>query len=87
MAAPPAVAQVPLVVQIGAFREESRARELAEGARRAGFGAVRVAALQDASGRLYAVRVGPYATAEDARSAGERLGRTLGVRWRVVSAP
>ena len=87
MAPPPVAAQVPLAVQIGVFRDEPHARELAERARRGGFGPVRVPALEDAGGPLFAVRVGVYATAEDARSAGERLGRALGVAWRVVPAP
>ena len=87
VAPPPVAAQVPLAVQIGVFREEALARELAERARREGFGPVRVAALTDAGGKLFAVRVGVYATAEDARSAGDRLGRALGVAWRVVPAP
>lgn len=84
---PPVAAQVPLAVQIGVFREETRARELVELARRAGFAPVRVAAETDVRGKLFAVRVGVYATAGDARSAGDRLGRALGVSWRVVPAP
>jgi len=84
---PPAALQGPLAVQIGAFREPARARELAETARRAGFAPVRVSATQDEGGALYLVRVGVYATAEDARSAGERLERALGVACRVVPAP
>ena len=84
---PPIAAQVPLAVQIGVFREDARARGLAERARRGGFGPARVAALTDSSGKLFAVRVGVYATAEDARSAGDRLGRALGVSWRVVRVP
>jgi len=87
VAPPPVAAQVPLAVQIGIFREEARARELAERAGREGFRPVRVTALADAGGRLFAVRVGLYATAEDARGAGVRLGRALGVAWRVVPAP
>jgi tetratricopeptide (TPR) repeat protein len=87
LAPPPAAAQVPLAVQIGGFREEAGARDLAERARRGGFGPVRVAALTDAGARLFAVRVGVYATAEDARGAGVRLGRALGVAWRVVPVP
>lgn len=87
VAPPPTATQVPLAVQIGVFRDEPHARELADLARRRGFGPVRVPALRDASGPLFAVRVGVYATAGDARSAGERLGRTLGVAWRVVPAP
>ena len=82
-----AVEQVPLAVEIGVFRDEPQARELAERARREGFSPVRVPALEDAGGPLFAVRVGVYATAGDARSAGERLGRALGVAWRVVPAP
>jgi tetratricopeptide (TPR) repeat protein len=87
LAPPPIAAQVPLAVQIGVFREDARARELADRARREGFGPARVAALTDAGGKLFAVRVGVYATAEDARSAGDRLGRALGVPWRVVPVP
>lgn len=87
LAPPPIAAQVPLTVQIGVFREESSARELAERSRRGGFGPARVAALTDAGGRLFAVRVGVYATAEDARGAGARLGQALGVSWRVVPVP
>jgi tetratricopeptide (TPR) repeat protein len=87
VAPPPVAAQVPLAVQIGVFRDEARARALAERARREGFGPARVAALADAGGKLFAVRAGVYATAGDARSAGERLGRALGVPWRVVPVP
>jgi tetratricopeptide (TPR) repeat protein len=86
-APPPVAVQVPLAVQIGVFREEASARELAVRARREEFGPVRVSALADAGGTLFEVRVGVYATAEDARGAGGRLGRALGVAWRVVPAP
>jgi tetratricopeptide (TPR) repeat protein len=86
-ASPPAAAQLPLAVQIGVFREEARASDLAERARREGVGPVRVAALASPGGRLFAVRVGLFATAEDARSAGDRLGRALGVTWQVVPVP
>jgi tetratricopeptide (TPR) repeat protein len=87
VAPPPVAAQGPLAVQIGVFHEQARANELAELARRDGFAPVRVAALTDARGRYFAVRVGVYATAGDARGAGERIGRALGVAWRVVPAP
>jgi tetratricopeptide (TPR) repeat protein len=86
-APPPAAVHGPFTVQIGAFRDAARAAQLAERARRGGFTPVRVSALEDAGGALYAVRVGVYATAEDARDAGARLGRALTVAWRVVSAP
>jgi tetratricopeptide (TPR) repeat protein len=87
VAPPPPAAQIPLTVQIGAFRDQGRAQQLAAAARRQGFTPVRVSALQDPGGALYAVRVGVFATAEDARGAGVRLGRALGVTWRVVPAP
>jgi tetratricopeptide (TPR) repeat protein len=87
--APPAGAvHGPLTVQIGAFGEPAAAQALATRARGVGAGPVRVSELRGAGGaRLYAVRAGVYATAEDARAAGERLGRALGVPWRVVAAP
>lgn len=86
-APPPVAAQVPLAVQIGVFRERSNAQELAQRARREGFRPARVATLAEAGGQLFAVSVGVYATAEDARGAGDRLGRALGVAWRVVPVP
>ena len=86
-APPPAAVQGPFSVQIGAFREPDRANALAASARRAGFGPVHVTAIEDAVGRLFAVRVGVYATAEDARSACARIGPALGVACRIVSAP
>jgi tetratricopeptide (TPR) repeat protein len=86
-APPPAAVQGPFSVQIGAFREPNRANVLAASARRAGFGPVRVSAIEDAGGRLFAVRVGVYATAEDARAACARVGPALGVACRIVSAP
>ena len=87
VAPPPVAAQVPLTVQIGVFRDEGRARGLAERARHDGFGPARVAVSRDGGGRLFTVRVGIYATAEDARGAGDRMGRALGVAWRLVPAP
>ncbi len=87
VAPPPVAAQVPLAVQVGVFREEASARDLAARARREGFGPARVAVLPEPGGRLFAVRVGVYATAGDARAAGERLGRALGLSWRVVPVP
>jgi tetratricopeptide (TPR) repeat protein len=86
-APPPGAVQGPLAVQIGVFRDAARARALADRARRAGFSPVRVSAREDAAGALYAVRIGLYATAEDARAAGRHLDRALGVSARVVPAP
>ena len=87
VAPPPLAAQAPLAVQVGIFREQARALELAERVRRGGFGPARVVALSEAGVALFAVRVGIYATAEDARGAGDRLGRALGLSWRLVPVP
>ena len=82
----PVSLQGPLAVQIGAFGDPARAQALAERARRAGFTSVRVAEVSESGTTLHAVRFGLFATAEDARAAGERAARALGVPCRVVSA-
>ncbi|MBI5709626.1 MAG: SPOR domain-containing protein [Candidatus Eisenbacteria bacterium] len=82
----PVSLQGPLAVQIGAFGDRARAQALAGQARRAGFAPVQVTQVREAGTTLHAVRVGLYATAEDARVAGERAARALGVPCRVVPA-
>jgi tetratricopeptide (TPR) repeat protein len=77
----------PFALQIGAFSDLHRARDLADAARRAGYERVRVASLGDPSANLYVVQVGLYATPEAAREAGARARRMLNVPWRVVTAP
>lgn len=74
-----------VAVQIGAFGEEARARSLAESARRAGFADASVLKRPTADGRatLHVVRLGRYPNREEARKAGERVQRALGVGWQV----
>ena len=74
-----------VAVQIGAFGEESRARTLAESARRAGFGDASVLRRTTPDGRatLYVVRLGRYPNRDEARKAGERVQRAIGVGWQV----
>jgi tetratricopeptide (TPR) repeat protein len=85
---PGALASTPakLVVQIGVFSSPSRARTLANSAQRAGFPDATVLVRGDRDAKTYVVRVGPYATAEEAKRAGERAERALGVEFRVLSA-
>jgi tetratricopeptide (TPR) repeat protein len=86
-APPPTAAQAPLAVQVGVFRQPAAANDLAARIRRNGIGPVRVVPLPEGSTRLYAVRVGVFATAEDARAAGAWLGKALGMPWRLVPVP
>lgn len=55
-------------VQVGGFSSRANADRLSEWCREQGFG-VRVVAGKDGDRTLYRVRVGPYASREDARSA------------------
>lgn len=74
-----------VAVQIGVFAEASRARVLAENARRAGFGNAAVSERRSADGKstVWVVRLGRYPSREEARLAGERVQRSLGVGWQV----
>ncbi|MBI5169315.1 MAG: SPOR domain-containing protein [Candidatus Eisenbacteria bacterium] len=74
-----------VAIQIGAFGEEARARTLAESARRAGFAEATVLRRPTPDGRatLHVVRLGRYPNREEARKAGERVQRALGVGWQV----
>ena len=55
-------------VQVGSFSSRSNADQLSEWCRERGYG-VKVLAGQDGGRTLYRVRVGPYASRSDARSA------------------
>ena len=55
-------------VQVGSFSSRANADRLSEWCREQGYG-VRVLSGQDGAGTLYRVRVGPYASRGDARSA------------------
>jgi tetratricopeptide (TPR) repeat protein len=72
------------VVQIGAFSDLARARSLADAARRAGFPGALVASRREGAQRLHVVRLGTYPSVEEARRAGARAARALGVTYRVV---
>jgi len=71
-------------VQIGAFGEEARARALVQSARQAGFGHASVARQGQGGAALHVVRIGWFATEADARAAGERASRELGVAFRLI---
>jgi tetratricopeptide (TPR) repeat protein len=74
-------------VLIGAFRDPARARALADAARRAGFATAQVTARFEAGARSHAVRLGPFASPEEARRAGRRAADSLGVSFQIVGAP
>lgn len=72
-AAPPPSAAAPppagrWAVQVGSFSSRTNADRLSEWCREQGYG-VKVLAGQDGARTLYRVRVGPYASREDARTA------------------
>ena len=71
-AQPPAAAAPPpagsWAVQVGSFSSRANADRLSEWCREQGYG-VKVLAGQDGARTLYRVRVGPYASRGDARSA------------------
>lgn len=87
LAARPAVtpAAGEVAVQIGAFTDAVRARALAESARKAGFAESAVHERRSADGKstVWVVRLGRYPSREEARLAGERVQRSLGVGWQV----
>ena len=62
-------------VQIGAFSNESKARDIASQIRGKGFPAV-TEVIRNSSGELYRVRVGPLETKESAAKAKDSLGRS-----------
>jgi DedD protein len=69
-------------VQAGAFSSDKAARELTERLKKGGFAAY-TERIDTRDGARYRVRVGPYATKEDAERARARLG-ILGVSANVV---
>lgn len=74
-------------VQIGAFADAARARQLLEEARRAGFNRTELEAQGQGDARLYLVRIGWFVNEAQARSAGERASQDLGVAYRLVRRP
>ena len=77
----------PVGVQIGVFADRERANALASQARRAGFGSVQVIERRGEGPRptLWVVRLGTWATREEAEAAGDRAQAALGVGWQVMA--
>jgi len=71
-------------VEIGAFSEEARAKSLSTRAVRAGFADAHVIARGEGASRTYVVRLGRFASEDDAVRAGEQAARGLGVQYRVI---
>ena len=76
---PAVVEGMPVALRIGTFRDESRARSLVEAARRAGFTGAQVTRRKSGNERLYVVRLGSWATREEAERAAVRVEQALGV--------
>jgi DedD protein len=74
-----------VAVQIGAFADAAKARELAERARRAGYPHAQVIVLGRADGQSHVVRLGVYATRAEATAAGVRAERALGTDYWLVT--
>lgn len=77
----------PVGVQIGVFADRDRATALAARARSAGFNGVQVMERRGEGARptLWVVRLGRYASRDEADAAGERVQRELGVGWQVMA--
>ncbi len=82
--APPTVGAAAYTVQVLATRNRADAQALAERLKRQGFGAY-VAAVEDAGGTWYRVRIGHYDNSEAARRMAERCQRELGLAQAYVS--
>ena len=61
-----------VVLRLGAFADETRARSLAADVRRAGFAEVRVIPPSGVGAPLYVVQLGPYADPEEAEAQADR---------------
>lgn len=77
----------PAAVEVGSFGSARRARTLATAARGAGFSSARVIERPDGSRAVYVVVIGVYAHPDEARDAGARAARALGVSYRLTAAP
>jgi tetratricopeptide (TPR) repeat protein len=74
-------------VQIGSFTSAPRAQSLRNVARDRGFGEATVVSSGEGRTRVHVVRIGVYPNREDARLAGERAARALGVTYVLSPAP
>ncbi len=86
-ATPAANASAARSVQIGVFSERARALALVDAARKAGFSDTEASERAGTEGRatVWVVRLGRFASADAARTAGEKAERSLGVSWKVVT--
>ena len=75
-----------IAVVIGQFVDQSRARSLTSEAKRAGFPNAQVITRGQGLSAIHVVRLGTYATAAEARTAGDQATRALGVTYEVVRA-
>jgi cell division protein FtsN len=75
---------VPFTVQVLATRNRAEADSLSANLKRKGLGAY-VAAVQDANGTWYRVRIGHFEDAESARKTAERASREYGLTQAYVS--
>jgi TolA-binding protein len=71
------------ILQVGAFASEENALKLADELLRRGFPAARVEK-SDPDDGLFHVRLGGYASREEARAAGEKVSAALGLRYQIV---
>jgi tetratricopeptide (TPR) repeat protein len=78
---------VAAAVEIGPYPSEPRAHTAAGQAKAAGFTEVQPMIRGAGSARVYLVRVGGFANAQEAQHAVDRLKRELGLPARVVPAP
>lgn len=74
-------------VQIGAFGDAARARALLQSARAAGYDKAAVLRQGQGGTELHVVRIGWFPNEEEARRAGERASRDLGVAYRLIRNP
>jgi cell division septation protein DedD len=76
-----------VVVRLGAFADEARARGLAADARRAGFSQVRVIPPTGVGAPLHTVQLGPYADPAEAEKQAGRAEEVLGVTAERIHTP
>lgn len=85
--AAPASSARRVAVQIGSFTSAPRAQSLRNAARERGFAEATVVSSGEGRTRVHLVRLGVYANREDARRAGDRAARVLGVTYLLSPAP
>lgn len=73
-----------IAVQIGAFGDPARARELLQRARQAGFAQASAHRQGQGGTELHVVRIGWFPNEVEARRAGERASAELGVAFRLI---